>query len=129
MIAIPLDTKEATIISQKYGNAEYFAILDEKVGTHIVIKNNECGNGIKTAKFVKDTGVDSTIFYFMGKGVYDVFAQNSISVYTTEQTHFTIEEIARLVNTNSLKKLDAQNCNELLNSGTNHCTCGCEHNK
>jgi predicted Fe-Mo cluster-binding NifX family protein len=128
MIAIPLDTETSTEISKKYGNAEFFALLDEGSDKYIVVKNQGCGNGMDTANFVKNSGVNSTVFYYMGRGVYDVLKED-LDVYTAGETHFTVQEIGKLVNIQSLKKLDNTNFDELLNSGESHCTCGCENNQ
>jgi len=73
MLAIPLDEKKSTTISKLYGNAPYFGLFDGKKLN--VIENEVCGNGPKSAQFLKDKGASSTVYYHMGEGVYKAFAR------------------------------------------------------
>ena len=126
MIAIPLDTKESTNISKLYGNAPFFALLDNETGTFKVIKNAEIGKGPKSAPYLKDFGVDSTIFYHMGEGVYNSFKENNMEVYTSEHNFYSLDEIFNLSLNNNLIKLNDSNFNELLDPGeSSSCKCGC----
>ena len=125
MIAIPIDEPKATIISELYGNAPYFALVDES-GEVSIIENLECGSGPKSANFLKTKGVTSTAFLHMGEGVYNTFIKNGITVYSVEKTPYTIDTIYSKLKDNSLIKLTDDNYDQLLDAGaTGSCKCGC----
>ncbi|KIM07218.1 MAG: hypothetical protein KU38_10815 [Sulfurovum sp. FS08-3] len=124
MIAIPMHTKDATTLCDLYGKAPYFALLDETSGVFSVVENATQGEGPKCAKFLKSLGVDSTIFYHMGEGVYRAFEQHAISVYTAQHRYVSIDEI--FINWGRFTQLDSTNFNELLDPGEGQsCQCGC----
>ncbi len=126
MIAIPLDTKESTIISKLYGKAPFFALLDKETGSFTVVKNEELGKGPQSAGFLKTFGVDSTIYYHMGEGVYKSFVENEMSVYTTDHNSYTLDEIYLLSLNDNLTKLNESNYDELLDPGeSGSCKCAC----
>lgn len=125
MLAIPLDTNEATILSELYGKAPYFALLDLTTGSHKVVENKECGNGLKSAEYLKDLGVKSTIFFHMGEGVYKACAKNGIDVYTSKKEPLSIDSIYTKALNGSFKKLNSENYNVYLDAGSEPCTCGC----
>lgn len=127
MLAIPLDAKNDTTISTLYGNAKFFALLDEQTGEFSVIENSECGNGIKGANFLKDKGITSTIFYHMGEGLYKIYEQNNIDVFTCKKELMSLDSIYMGYLQSGLQKLDGSNYKELLDSGNGPCKCGCEH--
>lgn len=127
MLAIPLDAKDTTIISTMYGNAKFFALLDEQTGEFSVIENSECGNGINGANFLKDKGITSTIFYHMGEGLYKIYEQNDIDVFTCKKELMSLDSIYIKYLQNGLQKLDNSNYKELLDSGSGPCKCGCEN--
>lgn len=123
MIAIPLNKKSSTIISELYGNAPYFAMLNIDNGDFTVKKNTACGNGLDTAEFIKSLGASSTIFYHMGEGLYNCLTKNGIKVISATKNHFTIDDIYRLLLNNKQIVLNKNNYKELLDSGTSSCTC------
>ncbi len=126
MIAIPLDNKESTVLSELYGNAPFFALLDKNTGTFKVVENDEVGNGPKSAEFLKTLGVDSTIYYHMGEGVYKSFIKNGLEVFTSDHTKYTLDEIFDLSLNEKLLKLNDSNYKELLDPGSaGACKCGC----
>jgi len=126
MVAIPIDTKKSTVLSELYGKAPYFAILDMEVGYFNVVKNEEIGKGPKSAEFLKKHGVNSTIYYHMGEGVYKSFEKNSMSVYTSKHNHYTIDEIYHLMLDKKLTQVNSSNSHELLDPGeSGSCKCGC----
>jgi len=130
MLAIPIDTKESTTISKLYGRVPYFALLDTKTGDYKVISNEVQGEGPKSGDFLKTQGVNSTIFYYMGEGVYKSFCKNGLEVYTADYNEYTIEEIFTKLNNNKLVKLTGENYKKLLNPGEGEtCSCGCEDTK
>jgi len=125
MLAIPIDKQSATTISKLYGNAPYFALVDEDLSV-IVIDNIECGNGPKIAPFLKSIDVTSTVFYHMGEGVYSGFVDNDIAVYTAQKKPYTLDELYSDMKHERLQKLDSDNYKTLLDSGaTSSCQCGC----
>jgi predicted Fe-Mo cluster-binding NifX family protein len=126
MLAIPLDSKNATTISKLYGKAPFFALLDTKLGHFKVVENEVVGDGPKSAPFLSKYGVTSTIFYHMGEGVYKSFEKERMSVYTVEQRPCSIDEIYVNMQNKKFQKLDSQNFSTLLDSGESNCTCGCK---
>jgi predicted Fe-Mo cluster-binding NifX family protein len=130
MLAIPIDTKESTIISKLYGRVPYFAILNTQTGDYNVISNDVQGEGPKSGDFLQTKGVTSTIFYYMGEGVYKSFTKNGMDVYTADYNEYTIKEIFSNLKNNKLTKLTNQNYKQLLNPGEGEtCSCGCEDSK
>lgn len=125
MIAIPLNEKNSTVISDLYGNAPYFALLDTMSGSFCVEENKACGNGLDTAAFVKEIGATSTIFYHMGEGVYNSLVEDGVKVFSATKLYLTIEEIYRKLIDNSCKSVDASNYKTLLDPGTSSCACEC----
>ena len=123
MIAIPLDKKESTTISELYGNTPYFAFLDEETGTFKVVENQGCGDGMNTAAFVSDKNIDSTIFYYMGEKVYDFLEDKGLKVYSCLKTHCSIDEIYMQLLVNKAKLVTKENSSALLDSGNSACTC------
>ena len=128
MIAIPLSKDSSTIISDLYGNAPYFALLDLNSGYFSVVENEACGNGIDTAQFVKDLGASSTLFFHMGEGVYKQLVQDGIKVYSASKVFLTIEEIYRSFLNNACKLVTEGNYEHLLDPGTSSCSCECDKN-
>ncbi|RXJ68560.1 dinitrogenase iron-molybdenum cofactor biosynthesis protein [Halarcobacter ebronensis] len=125
MLAIPLDKNDSTTISDLFGNAPYFALLDTKTNKYKVEKNSGCGNGLESAAFVKNSGANATIFFHMGDGVFKNFYENNIKVYCVEKKYLTIEEISKKVAEKSLAVVTKENAKTLLDSGTATCRCEC----
>jgi len=127
MLAIPLDTKDSTTLSKLYGKAPYFVLLDTEIGSFTVIENEMIGKGPKSAEFLKSKGVNSTIFYHMGEGVYKAFQENYMDVYCAQYSADSIETIYQNIRSDKYIKLDESNYNKLLDPGENEaCTCGCD---
>ncbi len=127
MLAIPIDKQSATTISKLYGNAPYFALVDEDLSV-IVIDNIECGNGPKIAPFLKSIDVTATVFYHMGEGVYNSFVNNEIAVYSADKKPYTLDELYEDMKHSRLQKLDGDNYRNLLDPGSAaSCQCGCNH--
>jgi predicted Fe-Mo cluster-binding NifX family protein len=126
MLAIPLDEKDSTTISKLFGNAPYFALADaHKVS---VVENKECGNGPKSAQFLKESGATATIYYHMGEGVYNAFVKNGIDVYSSGHNQYPISQVYGMLGSDSLIKLTDSNYKELLDPGNGgECKCGCEN--
>lgn len=127
MLAIPLDSQSTTTLSKLYGQAPCFAILDTQTGMFSVIENEVIGKGPKSADFLKQHGVNSTVFYHMGEGVYKSFEKNNMDVYSCEHIEYTIDEVYQCFLDGNLKKLDKLNYTKLLDPGeSGECKCGCE---
>jgi len=130
MLAIPLDTKRSTTLSKLYGKAPYFALLDTETGNFISIKNEVEGKGPKSGDFLKSEGANSTIYYYMGEGVYKSFTKNKMEVYTANYHPYSIDEIYTKFIDQDITKLNDSNFDTLLNPGENEvCSCGCEPKK
>ncbi|QOY53809.1 NifB/NifX family molybdenum-iron cluster-binding protein [Candidatus Sulfurimonas marisnigri] len=129
MLAIPLDKQESSTISELYGKAPFFGILDTTCGDLVVIKNEAEGEGPKSAGFLKENGATSTIFYHMGEGVYKSFAKNEMSVYSVEHTKMSIDEILKGFLNKKLQIVNKSNYKDKLDPGGDGstCRCGCEN--
>lgn len=127
MIAIPLSKSSSTTISDLYGNAPFFALLNPTTGDFTVEENSGCGNGLDTAKFVKDLGVSSTIFFHMGEGVFNYLYDNGIKVFSATKMYLTIEDVYRSLLENRCKLVTKENSDSLLDPGTTSCACECEN--
>ncbi|QOP40722.1 NifB/NifX family molybdenum-iron cluster-binding protein [Sulfurimonas marina] len=127
MLAIPLDNEFNTNISELYGQAPYFGLLNLNDGELTVIKNEVNGQGPKSAGFLAAYGVKATVFYHMGEGVYNSFVDRGMDVYTTEHTKMSLNEIYEKFLKKQLNKLDRFNYREKLDPGNGGaCQCGCE---
>ncbi len=125
MLAIPLDEKNSTTISQLFGKAPFFGLYDGE--DFKVIENEVKGDGPASADFLKQHGVTSTVFYHMGEGVYKSFVKNGMDVFTAEHTELEISKAHELKKSGQLLKLDDSNYKELLDPGNGgSCQCGCE---
>lgn len=121
MIAIPLDTKDSTTISDLYGNAPYFAMMDMSSGAFKVVENDGVGAGEDTASFIINSGASSTIYYHMGEGLYKTLDESSINVYSASKVYVTLEDIYTNFYKNGYKKVTKDNASSLLDAGS--CTC------
>ncbi len=128
MLAIPLDAKNATTISELYGNVEFFALLDTVNGYFKVIENKVKGNGPKSAEFLKDQGATSTIFFHMGEGVYNSCINNGIKVFSIEHAKDSIDAIYQSYKHGNLSIVDKDNYKSKLDPGSSgECKCGCDN--
>jgi predicted Fe-Mo cluster-binding NifX family protein len=121
MLAIPIDTAHSTVISELYGNAPFFAFMDLDTGIFSVQKNEGLGDGEDTAKFVAQSGVESTIFYHMGEGLFNRLDENNIDVYSCAKVSVTLDEIYMNFLQDEFKLLTPTNAASLIDAGT--CTC------
>ncbi|WP_428738204.1 NifB/NifX family molybdenum-iron cluster-binding protein [Sulfurimonas sp.] len=127
MLAIPLDNEFDANISELFGQAPYFGILNFNDGELSVVKNEVMGEGPKSAAFLRSYGVSSAIYYHMGEGVYKSFVENDMDVYTTEHMKMSLDEIHEKFLKKQLSKVDSTNYKEKLDPGNGGvCQCGCE---
>ena len=123
MIAIPLDKKDSTTISELFGNSAYFAFLNEVTGHFKVVKNQGCGDGLETAKFLSNQHINSTIFFHMGEGIFNSLQESGMKVYSCVKNYLSIDEIYRQFLSNKCKEVTKANSSTLLDSGSSSCTC------
>lgn len=127
MLAIPLDNEFDANISELFGQAPYFGLLNLEDGELTVIKNEVVGEGPKSANFLRSFGVDATVYYHMGEGVYNSFVENNMDVFSTEHTKMSLSEIHEKYLKKKLSKVDSSNYKEKLDPGNGgSCQCGCE---
>lgn len=121
MLAIPIDTANSTVISELYGNAPFFAFMDLTTGIFSVQKNEGLGDGEDTAKFIAKSGVESTIFYHMGEGLFKRLYESHVDVYSCAKVSVTLDEIFMNFLQDDFKLLTPENAASLIDAGT--CTC------
>lgn len=126
MLSIPLDSQNATTISELYGNAPYFALLDETTGTFTTIENEKKGNGLKTVEFLQNSGANSTIFFHMGEGLYKAYQEKGIEVFTCKKEFISIDTIFEGAKKGNFTLLDAKNYKLYIDFGDCKNQCGCE---
>jgi len=128
MIAIPLDSEQSTTLSKLYGKAPFFALLDIQTGTFKVVENEVMGQGPKSADFLKTQGATSTIYYYMGEGVYKSFDKNNMNVFCANYNEYSIDEIYNNCLAGKVTIVDNSNCDKLLDPGEGEtCKCGCNN--
>jgi len=121
MLAIPIDTAQSTVISELYGNAPFFALMDLNTGNFSVVKNEGLGDGEDTAQFIANSGISCTIFYHMGEGLFNRLQESDIKVYSCAKVAVNLDEIYLTFLQNDFKLLTPTNALSLLDSG--NCTC------
>lgn len=131
MIAIPVETDktEGSEIAPLYGNAEYFAFVDEATGKVEIFKNTEAGNGIKTARFLVEKGATKTAYIHMGDGPFGELEKNGVAVYCAGKEPMPIQAVVDGIASGSFAQVTKANAKELLDPGTpaGDCRCGCTH--
>lgn len=129
MIAIPVDSTSVDVKSSKlFGNVTMFAIYEPGNDMYVFINNTEAGNGIKTAKLLKDNGVNSVVYSYMGDGPFKTLNKDEIDVYYIGKEPMPLNDIVNKLQENSFVKVDASNSSTYLNPGTatENCECGCK---
>lgn len=126
MLAIPINDSCSSTISDLYGNVPYFAFLDTKNKKIDVKRNEGQGNGFDTADFIKKSGVSDTVFFHMGKGIFDSLNESGIRVYSVEKEYLLIDQINQKFLSKILPLVTKENADTLLDSGNSACSCGCE---
>jgi predicted Fe-Mo cluster-binding NifX family protein len=128
MIAIPIDSQGSNIKSSKlFGNVDMFALYKEDENFFTFIKNDASGNGIKTAKFLKESGATKTVYSYMGDGPFNELSKNGIDVFYIGKEPIGLSEIITAMQAKKFTKVDTTNSSTYLNPGTatENCTCGC----
>ena len=131
MIAIPVENEnqEGARIVGLYGNAEYFAFIDEATGGLKIVKNSEAGNGIKTARFLVEQGATKTAYIHLGDGPFGELEKNGVAVYCVGKNEMPVSEVVQGIKAGSFAQVTKANAKELLDPGTpaGDCRCGCTH--
>ncbi|MFT5661152.1 MAG: putative Fe-Mo cluster-binding NifX family protein [Sulfurimonas sp.] len=129
MIAIPIDSASLDKKSSKlFGNVDMFAIYESKEKSFEFIKNKECGNGIKTAKYLKEYGVTSITYSYMGDGPFKELNKSGVDIFYIGKEPMSLSEIVQKIQDNKFVKVDRSNASTYLDSGTatENCECGCK---
>lgn len=128
MIAIPIDSQGSDMKSSKlFGNVDMFALYKESDKSFTFINNDASGNGIKTAKFLKESGATKTVYSYMGDGPFKELDKSGVDVYYIGKDPMGLSEIVNNIQEEKFIKLDASNASTYLDPGTatENCTCGC----
>ena len=91
MIAIPLDSRDATTLSQEYIRAPYFALLDTDTGYYKVIDNTKKSSLV--VELISDHGADATVCHMIDDSVCTICEQHGVSVYEVPNGSITIDDI------------------------------------
>lgn len=129
MIAIPIDSASTDVKSSAlFGNVDMFAIYETATKSFKFIDNEASGNGIKTAKFLHDKGVTTTVYSYMGDGPFNELSKNSVDVFYIGKEPIGLSEIIQNLQENKFTKVDSTNASTYLDPGTatENCTCGCK---
>lgn len=125
MITIPLDTKGSTSLSELYGNAPYFAILDIDSGSFSVIENTECGNGPKLISYLIQQGTSATVYSHMGDKLFKLYNEEGVRVFTCKEKNQSIDLIYKDFLSDSLIRVNESNYTKL----TDVCSSSCKDHK
>ncbi|WP_345978094.1 NifB/NifX family molybdenum-iron cluster-binding protein [Sulfurimonas sp. HSL3-7] len=91
MIAIPLDRREATTISQEYIKAPFFALLDTDTGYYKVIDNTKKSSLV--VELISDHGADATVCHTFDDSVCTICEQHGMSVFELPKGSVTIDDV------------------------------------
>ena len=130
MIAIPVETNTPGTMSTKlFGNAKFFALVDPSTKETTIITNEGCGNGIKTAQYLLDSGATSAVYGFLGDGPFHVMIRGGMKVYWLGKEAMPLNQAVETALSKNLVRVTAENAKEFLDPGTNAgaCECGCSH--
>jgi len=124
MLAIPVDSKDATHSSKFFGNVKYFAILSDNEPLTF-IQNGGVGSGTDTANFLIQKGVKKSVYSFMGNGLFDTLYDGGVSVYYVGAEPMKLDDIIASLASESLVKVTPANAQEMLDPGTATGSCEC----
>lgn len=130
MIAIPVDSATPGVKSSKlFGNVEMFAIYKPVDEEFFFIRNKEAGDGIKTAKQLKEWDVESVVYSHMGNGPFGALREDGIDIYYIGKEPMPLFKIIDQLKADSFVKVDESNADSYLDPGTQsgNCGCGCSH--
>lgn len=130
MIAIPVENDSPDTMSTKlFGNAKFFALVDPMSKKSTIVANEGCGNGIKTANFLAESGATSALYGFLGDGPFHVMVREGINVYWLGKETMKLDDAIDVALSESLVRVTPENASSYLDPGTNAgaCECGCSH--
>lgn len=130
MIAIPVETDSPDTMSTKlFGNAKFFALVDPLTKNSTIIPNEGCGNGIKTAQYLVDSGVTSALYGFLGDAPFHVMVREGIQVYWLGKEPMELNNAIDCALSEQLIRVTPENASAYLDPGTaaGACECGCSH--
>ena len=130
MIAIPVDSATPGVKSSKlFGNVPLFAIYNPLEEEFFVIRNRGSGDGVKTARQLKEWNVEKVVYSYMGDGPFKVLSDEGIEVFYIGKEPMALLEIVRNMETGAFVQVDADNATSYLDPGTatGSCACGCTH--
>jgi len=132
MIAIPIDTyidssKSETESSKLFGNVKMFALYKPQTESFSFVKNDGSGNGIESAKFLKNSGATEVVYSFMGDGPFNELSKSDITVYYIGKEPMKLSKIVEGISLDKFIKVDTSNASTYLDPGTatENCNCGC----
>ncbi len=130
MIAIPVETDAHDTMSTKlFGNAKFFALVDPLTKNRLIIANEGCGNGIKTATYLLEKGATSAVYGFLGDGPFHVMVRGGMEVFWLGKEPLALDDAINATLSESLVKVTPDNASTYLDPGTaaGACECGCSH--
>lgn len=130
MIAIPVDTASMAALSSKlFGNVTAFALYNSEEKAFHFVPNNGKGDGVATAKLLKELSVRSVVYSFMGNGPFGVLEQEGIGVYYLGKEPLKLSTIIEGMETENFIRVNSGNAGTYLDPGTatGNCQCGCDH--
>lgn len=130
MIAIPVESAHPETMSTKlFGNAPYFALVDNNGRERSIVANGGCGNGIKTAHFLHDQGATSAVYGFLGDGPFHVMVREGMEVFWLGKETMSLDQAIDAALSGTLIQVTTENCTTYLDPGTaaGACECGCSH--
>lgn len=130
MIAIPVDTASMRATSSKlFGNVTAFALYKRDENAFHFVPNNGKGDGVATAKLLKELSVNSVVYSYMGNGPFGVLEKAGINVFYLGKESLSLATIVEGVETDNFVKVHRGNAKTYLDPGTatGNCQCGCDH--
>jgi predicted Fe-Mo cluster-binding NifX family protein len=130
MLAVPVDNARPGLKSSKlFGNAPMFAIYSPAIKQFFVVENGGVGDGMNTARFLKEQGVDSVAYTHLGEGLYNALESDGIDVYYLGKEPLFIYQVIDGVKEGRFVKVEQNNASTYLDPGmpSGSCECGASH--
>jgi predicted Fe-Mo cluster-binding NifX family protein len=121
MTAIPIKSDNKEIVSNLYGNAEYFALYDDRDDSFEIVKNEAKGDGLKTGEFIAHNGAKNTIYIHLGEGIFNYLIDQDINVFYLGKEELALKDAIKLFKEKRLTRVTKYNAKQHLSSG--NCTC------
>lgn len=107
MIAIPINTVIQGVKSSKlFSNVSMFAIYKPKDESFFYVNNPFVGDGIETAKQLKQWGVKQLAYSFMSPSPFKTLKENGIKMYHIGYQPTALPEIIQKITNGSLSIVD-----------------------